>query len=64
MIQQAYKSVRGMFSQVDPSNKDSDLSPSDKHVEIEQPTEDERDLVALVKTRFTSASASRGVSVS
>jgi len=63
MIQNAFKSMRGMFSQVDPSNKDSDVSPQDLKLEIPEPTEDERDLVALVKRRFDAASSVKEIHV-
>ena len=63
MIQNALKSMRGMFAQVDPSNKDSDVSPQDLKLEIPEPTEDERDLVALVKRRFDAASSVKEIHV-
>jgi len=63
MIQNAFKSRRGMFAQVDPSNKDSDVSPQDLKLEIPEPTEDERDLVALVKRRFDAASSVKEIHV-
>lgn len=63
MIQNAIKSVRGMFAQVDPSNKDSDVSPQDLKIERPEPTENERDLVALVKRRFQAASSVKDIHV-
>jgi len=63
MIQNAYKSVKGLFSQIDPSNVDSDVSPGDLHIEKPEPVEDEFELVQLVKNRFTSASAVKQIHV-